>query len=837
MAFDKFLIAPYKTGLKTNLPSWLLPEDAFTVMENALVFRGRVKKRFGSDLTGSAASNIYFESLNSKTKIPLSRLTVAGGAKVGITNGAGDANGTLPTMVFRIGQRFTIGTEIFTVIALGTPAVMTTTGGATTHTLDTTTGAYVFAGAAATTQIYFYQDGNALSIETDGAGDASGIVPGTIFKVGQQFSIGTEVFTVPATGAMLTTGAGVGTFNTTTGAFIFTGCALTSQIYFYPNEPIMAITYYEKGPINEHTAYVMDTQFIYKFVTNSWIKDTSFSGLFHGGNNKFFWSANWEGATPDAIALFTTNFNATVGTPGTTDDPIYYYNNTGWYNFSTLTKFNSDQDYVSSSKIIINFKNRLLLINTIENDISSPTNNSHTNRIRWSHNGSPFPSGVTGGHPWLEPNTTYVDGAVTYIADGAGYLDAPIEEEIVSAALIRDRLIIFFERSTMELCYSGNNDQPFFWRTINNEFGSESTFSTVISEGVIYTIGTTGVYACNGMSVARIDENIPDEIFSLLKSSSGTKRVHGVKDYFNELIYWTILDNEVSSLDTFPNKVLVYNYKNGTWSFNDDCITTFGYFEQSTDKTWADPGDWDTEESWDSFYKQAQSRQVLAGNHHGYLFTINNDKPSNAAVLPIANFTYTGGIATLVIPNHNLLDGDYIKLVNSTITYDMDDIFRIIRVDANSIQITDPSFAGTYLGGATIAKVSEIFMQSADWNPYISKHANVYLAQIDFCVVHTAYGQATINYNISSTTGVNFIDEATITNTLLGTNVLETSAYLIPTIEQYQDVFWHRVNFQAQGESVSIQIYFDDYQMLNSNISETPFEIQGMILFTQAVNN
>ena len=47
---DRFLIAPYdkSSGLRSDLKPWLIPDEAFSALENAYVFRGRVRKRFGS---------------------------------------------------------------------------------------------------------------------------------------------------------------------------------------------------------------------------------------------------------------------------------------------------------------------------------------------------------------------------------------------------------------------------------------------------------------------------------------------------------------------------------------------------------------------------------------------------------------------------------------------------------------------------------------------------------------------------------------------------------------------------------------------------------------------
>ena len=47
---NRFFIAPYdeSSGQQNNVKPWLIPDNAFEVLNNAYVFRGRVRKRFGS---------------------------------------------------------------------------------------------------------------------------------------------------------------------------------------------------------------------------------------------------------------------------------------------------------------------------------------------------------------------------------------------------------------------------------------------------------------------------------------------------------------------------------------------------------------------------------------------------------------------------------------------------------------------------------------------------------------------------------------------------------------------------------------------------------------------
>jgi hypothetical protein len=110
MATDKFLIGytDNQSGLQSNLKPWLLTDNAFATLENAYVWRGRVRKRFGSTLMGSS-------QLQSRLRILL-----------GATDGSGNFSATVPGVVFGVGQMFSVGNDTFTVWQTGTPAAMLT---------------------------------------------------------------------------------------------------------------------------------------------------------------------------------------------------------------------------------------------------------------------------------------------------------------------------------------------------------------------------------------------------------------------------------------------------------------------------------------------------------------------------------------------------------------------------------------------------------------------------------------------------------------------------------------------------------------------------------------
>lgn len=704
-----------------------------------------------------------------------------------------------------------------------------------------------------------------LRIQVGTIGAPSSPVPGTIFKIGQMISAGNQIFTIYQTGtpaAMLHTGIGTGTFNTTTGAFVLSGTGLAggTPIYFYPSEPVMGLTTYDQAntPINNQPPFAFDTQFAYTY-SGGWLRSgTGSTPIWHGNNLNFFWAYNWVGATDDARFLFVTNFNATVPTPGAGDDPIWYFDGTNWVNFSPFTVFLSDGSYVQTARIIVAFKNVLILLNTIERNAPSGanTNAAFPQRARYSIRGSPIAQEVVGADKasfaWLEPNQTYTVGAATGVAAGAGYLDATTDEQIVSAEFIKDRLIVFFERSTWELVWTGNYATPFYWQRLNAELGCEAQNSAVPFDKFVLAVGNTGVHACNGANVERIDNKIPDQIFQVRSTGSASQRIAGIRDYYAEMVYWTYVDRSLNPNQVYPNKVLVYNYKNSTWAINEDCITAFGYWEQSQDITWADTTDtWETANfTWVDNVEEATSRQIIAGNQEGYVFIVDPDINRNAPVMQITNMTYnsTTGLITLVIVDHTLTVaedggiGDYIYIENAQgITFTnipATTIFGVNSiVDTKTITVKG-SFTGTYTGGGTAARVSNIGILSKQWNPYSKDGRDINLSRIEFFVAKTSAGQITVDY-FPSATELSMVQEGGPdgTETNVGTNVLETFPNALYPLENAQTRLWKTVYFLGEGQTVQIYMYFTPAQITTATIALSGFEMEAILLYCRATTS
>ena len=798
MAYDRFLIAPFETGLQRNVKPWLILDDAFETLQNAYVWRGRIRKRFGSRLMGFGWSSSLTEPLFSRLRI-----------LIGTTNGAGNLSVTVPGSVFKVGQQFSCANEILTVSVTGAPAVLLTTGASTVHT-----------------------------------------------------------------------------YNTTTGAFVINGGAAATPVWFYPAEPVMAFGVYSFGTINNEPSYAFDTQFAYLFSGGFWQRYGNLE--FNNGNNlTFVWNYIWQSIAAGSFpSIFATNYSVTNknGLGTLVDDPIWVTTTDGSVSTVTWVPFSYSPDvalnpantqpytvvsttnatgniilnFVQSARIIVPFKDRLVMLNTIENTnvaaitpmtpasyAATSTNRQYVNRCRYSHNGSPFSTSA-----WLEKNQVYNPGTGLVTATGGGYLDAPTEEQIISAEFIKDRLIVFFERSTWELAYTGNQILPFVWQKLNTELGAESQFCTVPFDKVILAMSQVGMVACNGSNVEEIDDKIPDTVYEIQGANRGIERVCAIRDYYTNQAYWAYPAITQRTGQVYPAQVLVFNYDTGSWAINNDSITAFGYFEQQPAQTWANSTEtWEqATQTWASGTVAANTRQILAGNQQGYVFICDADEPRNARNLQITNMVAAGSATTVTIIDHNLqstnvtnpLSGDYIKIENiQGATLSGTGIYSINYVNNNTISIP-ATLTGTYTGGGTASRVSNIYLKSKQWNPYIEKGSNVYIAKIDFGVDKTEDGEVIVDY-FPSQTDLSMLDEGGVigTGSLMGNGVLETRPYdaNVYPLEQAQQTLWHPLYFETDGETIQIVFYMNPDQMEDATIAFSDFVLQGMVLHTQKTSS
>ena len=737
---DRFLIAPYdkESGLQKQLKPWLIPDTAFEELTNAYVFRGRVRKRFGSRWMGDTQLASRF------------RVSIGTTGALGVVNATVPLSGGLPIVTPAVGQMFSIGTEVFTVNDITT--------GAPNITLLRTNNAY-----------------------------------------------------------------GVANWNITTGVFTTANSEASGlTIYYYPALPVMGLRTYESPAVNDEVTVGFDTRFSYTYTQGvGWdrIKTESVAGdaFWTGTNADFFWTSTWLGAGAGSKLLFTTNFNQNEARG------MRYLDATTWNRFRP--QITNAGEYLWSARILIPFKNHLIALNTWEGTTTG-TAVHYNNRARWCTIGSPLAADA-----WNQDKA----------GEGLG-IDASTTESIISCEFVKDHLIVYFERSTWDLVYTGSPAYPFVWQQINTELGSESTFSIIPFDKVVIGVGQVGVHACNGANVERIDDYIPDEVFNIHNENSGIERIYGIRDYFVEMLYWSFPDNTRSSDTPWANRVLVFNYHTGTWAFNDDSITAFGYFWPQAGIAWdSETITWDSNISWNSGEMGSLVQQIVAGNQEGYTFYIDTNSTTNAPVIQITDMSWSANIITITCVDHNFAQDDFIYLqdiasVNGLFELLNTNIFKIVQIidkDTFTIIPAAPISTDTYLGNGTISRVSNIQINTKEYNFYVDQSRNAFIQKVDFLVDSTTSGQITVDYSLS--TGASPINSTVSPGQNLGTNILTTSPYTTVTFESVsnQARFWHPVYLQADGECIKLSLFLSDTQMQDTTVRECDFVLHALMFFTQ----
>jgi hypothetical protein len=753
-------ISGYNKGLQNNKKPFLLPDEAFPNLQNAYVWRDRVKKREGLRLLGRLRRNLTGFAAGNYSTI----------------------NGTNTFQIFNTLS----ATEPHAEVVPGNISNITITIGAPVNkTLTDTTGTGVMTLAGA----------------------------GPITAARINYATGT--LTITATAAL-------------------GPAAVTATISYYPSLPVMGIWQRERSVINDEETIFFDTKYAYRFSAGSFqefITGTTWAGT----DSDFFWATNYRGSVPENRLFFATNFVCDA------NNPMRYTDGTTWTSFAPIIADNppsAAQSTLFQARILIPYYGRLLALNTWEGTTAGGYAAAVNifNRCRFSQVGNPVATDA-----WRSDQF-----------GKGGFIDAPTSESIVSATFFKNTLIVFFERSTWQLRYQGDYGIPFIWERISSDFGSESTFSTVLFDQGLFSVGDRAIISANAVTVDRIDLAIPDIVFTILNRDDGVYRVQGVRNFQKEIVYWSYPDS--NSLETdqyFPNKVLILNYRNNTYAIFRDSVTAFGTFQPSETILWSNTLiKWkNTEVLWDDVDTQSQFPDVVAGNQQGFVHYYANQLPDDES-LSVTGINLSVTPITLTIPNHNLEDGEIIYLsamIFSGASTDLNDqIYRAAYIDkdtislskwdsANQQYIDNFSFtpvAGTpYLGLGVIAIFPRMQVETKDFNPYQTTGGQAKLCYIDF-LVDVPYdddGTEILNGAMSVVLFANS-SPAVVGNLLVGNQKVETSATL-PYYVPASDYAWHRFYATLAAQYFRILMTYDDDLMNDIDTHSQDWILNAITLY------
>jgi hypothetical protein len=755
MPDQPFLIAAPHVGLERDLESWLLPNDAYPQLEDAYLWRGRIKKRQGYKILG---------------RLQLTVATVPAGPNV---NTITFTVPSFPLTPFQ--SQFTFGGVVF---------------------MDNGSGNFTFTSGGAASTINY----------------ATGDV------------------TLNLTG---TTPAG-------------------SNAIFFPCLPVMGLPNLDQLSNNQSPTppllMAFDPKFAYLFNagTLNFIGATNYKGtstpvVWTGDDADFFWTTNY------ANALWATNFkpgfqqNPIATTAGNGDGLRWFDQDTsGWINYCPPINAGATS-FLGGALIIVPYKGRLVCFNTWEGANFGGMKN-FPQRARWSQIGSPYydankPTNFQGGINQTNAWNSDTPGF-------GGFFDAPTGEAIVSAQFVKDTLIVYFENSTWQFAYTGNELLPFLWVKINTELGALSTFSEVPFDRIVLGMGAVGIHACDSVNVERIDQKIPDEVFSISGANFGRERVYAIRDYYTQLVYWALpysgIDESGAVDDIravlpppgvdvkYPNRILTYNYIDQSYSFFNDSFTCFGYYLRVNEDvpTWqATTSEWQsTYFTWVSPTSLPAFPFVAAGNQQGFVEIFDPNLVANSESLVISAATGTNP-ATITSLNHNLFNGMVVGISNNGSAF----VFGTVTVlTKDTFTIDFPfgtNFPGTFEGNAVIQVVPAFNVITKRFSPYIEEGIQNRISFIDIYVDRTVNGEFQV---------LTYQDE----DNSLPTNELTVATYPESTYTNSPDTLpyinkklWKRVYLSNVAQEFQLQFTLSNDELLDPDIASSQIVIHAIILW------
>lgn len=747
-SYKPLKITGNSTGLVQQREEFILPDDAYPVLQNAFVWRERIKRKQGTEFLARLRRNLTAASLGNTGASPWT-FTIYSTLSPAIT---GEPN-----------SQIVAGTVVITIAG---PIVFTDQG-----------------------------DGTLTSITPGNSGTINYI-----------------------TGSV--------TLTHTAGA----GIATTITFSYYPALPVMGLRTRELNSTNNEATIAFDTKYSYRFAGGNWqefIPGTTWTG----NDSDFFWTTNYWVSAANLKLFWVTNFSGTAG------DPIRYTDGVTWTNFTPT--INAALDVLAQSQALLPFRGRLLAFNTLEGP-NLATSTAFPQRIRWSAIGSPIIANA-----WRDD-----------ITGKGGFLDIPTSENIISVGFVRDNLVVYCERSTWQLRYTGRTIQPFQIEKVNTELGAESTFSTIQFDTSLVGVGDKGIVECDSFQSQRIDIKIVDLVFSFNNLNNGPERVYGIRDFVNRLAFWTYpFVPSTGEQVTYPNRRLVYNYENDSWAIFEDSFTCFGTFQPPSGRTWNNTKIPWTQCNFAWGNRPALIPDIIAGNQQGYTMYI-DQQTTNEQSLFIQGITGNTTTPTSIkSTNHNLATGQIIKIINipsnspfaaslnttSTtikafyVSVTDANNFLLYKYNAASDDFTIPQLdaPGAYIGGGEIAIKDNFNITSKKFN-FLDDGQNIQMGYIDILMSTTASGAISLNVylNYNDSDAINVLPEniSTLTNqpddffnSVVPTNGLTNDNVL-------GDKYWQRTYCPCRGNFLTIVWTLSNSQMVGVE-QESNVQIDAQILW------
>lgn len=855
--YQPISIASFETGLVQNRENFLLPNDAYPILQNAYVWRERLKRKKGVKLLGRLQRDVVDGNLGNSGASPWTFNIYST---------------LIPPIIAEPNAQIQPGSVVITI----DPVPLT--GAITGYTKDINCIVRAIAHGLVTGQIITIS--GVIVVPETGDNSINGgpytisVINPNFFRIGvNSLGWGTYLaggmWTVQTGGGQLIDqGDGTletepvsgtsGTIDYLTGNVTITGgpVGFPTIITFgyYPSLPVMGIRIREDQNSNFFQTIIFDQKYAYNFVGGSF--QEFIPGTTWNANNSdvsgtdFFWSTNYWIADGNRKVFWVTNYSGPLG------DPIRYTDGRVWIDFEP--QIDNVGTRLQQCLCMLPFRGRMVVFNTYEGATLAGSN-VFTNRIRWAAIGTPF-SDVSAIVTPVNVNAWRDD-----IRGQGGFLDIPTSENIVSVGFVRDNLVVYCERSTWQLRHTGRSIAPFIIEKINSENGAEGTFSTIQFDTSLVGVGDKGILECDSYKSTLIDVKLPDYVFRINANNNGAERVHGIRNFISRLAYWTIPTQESNGI--FPDQRLVYNYENDSWALFNDSLTCLGTIQVPNSPTWLQINKpWiDCNFPW--IANDSNDPAIIGGNQQGFVLYL-DALAYNDSSLFIARVIPNLLIASQIVsPYHNMKTGFVIGIsgipegspyssLNNGIYgivldgVDPDNAFSLTTYNPDTDEFDIPVLLaneGDYIGGGLINIRENFSIVSKKFN-YMKEGQSIQLGYLDI-LMEASYpeneGAISLNvyldYNDDEATNILPLNQDPL-GILPPFPFIAPDAFfnsVIPTTPaeglntRGGSKFWQRVFCPTRGNFITLEYKFNNAQMAGRQ-EELEVQIDAQTLWVRA---
>lgn len=366
--------------------------------------------------------------------------------------------------------------------------------------------------------------------------------------------------------------------------------------------------------------------YTYSGSTQLWTQLTP-TTIFGGSSTDYVWTANWQStAISNVNRLYFTNGRPLSGGV----DGIYYFDGTAPTAVTSFTPATGSST-VNGARLIFSMGQRLVLLYTTEDSTAYPQ------RARWCAKQNPNPSSTPGTGGWLDT-----------IGGGGDFADAATSDQIVSAQLLQNQLIVYFTDSVWALVPTSDPNKAFRWQKINNFRACDGKMATVGFDRFVAALGVRGITATDGVNTTRIDNRISDFTIDSM-SQENFNQTFALRDYNNRR-WWSLYNDGDEDTKT---KALIYDDDSGAFSTYSIAMNVLGYGTQGYDyqldeftaaNGFEDPSggdirliDFNEDQEFNSYFYQQNMPLFLGGDYSGNVYVLEDGSADNGTAIE-ANF-------------------------------------------------------------------------------------------------------------------------------------------------------------------------------------------------------